>query len=492
MSNKFNANALNEYSRSYARRVASDFYQQNTVISGKQILNLTPIGQVNLFVVNSLFEKWKTDAEKFRSHYFDFAHPEVEEALRSFMNVVSQHIAVRREHIEPLVADAVRRTLCLLFDPRGYFDELLRELPEFTLTSSVARQLTRFTQIHKIIPVTIEQRMNGKPFIYANQALGYLDEVLAQHGQELDRYDKYVPLFGATIPLDLSALLRAHVPDSLINGPARSFFDDSLDQAESKPLPIPAILSINQPVDAEMVTERLTVGQPAVVHTGGDELDRHQTEEDHPDTVQQSAAERGPARSDRMRPNAARPDFEKTVEYRNPSSVNEKPSGGVHFLEEHDVRPEPVSPASQPDQIPINVSVEVVDEPERETTWSPLATSAGRPEAETLNDRLREAASSGAEPIETPVATSVAEAFHQAPIESIGKSISLNQKFRFINQLFNGNPTAYAQAIQELDTMSNYGEALDLISYRYASQYLWDMSSDEVSELVDVLKRRFA
>ncbi len=88
--------------------------------------------------------------------------------------------------------------------------------------------------------------------------------------------------------------------------------------------------------------------------------------------------------------------------------------------------------------------------------------------------------------------TSVAEAFHRAPIESIGKSISLNQKFRFINQLFSGSSTSYAQAIDELDQMENYGQALDLISYRYASQYLWDMSSDEVSELVEILKRRFA
>ena len=101
----------------------------------------------------------------------------------------------------------------------------------------------------------------------------------------------------------------------------------------------------------------------------------------------------------------------------------------------------------------------------------------------TLNDTLRGAAS--AEPI------TVAETFTQAPIESVGRSISLNQKFRFINQLFNGNSSAYNQAIEEIDTLDNYGQALDLISYRYASQYLWDMGSDEVSELIEILKRRF-
>lgn len=471
MSNKFNANALTEYSRSYARRITSDFYQQNTVISGKQILNMTPIGQINLFVVNSLFEKWKTDAEKFRSPYFDFTHPEVEEALRAFMNVVSQHIAVRREHLEPLLADAVRRTLCLLFDPRGYFDEILRELPEFTLTSSVARQLTRFTQIHKVIPVTIEQRMNGKSFIYANQALTYLDEVLAQHSHELDRYDKYVPLFGATIPLDLETLLRAHVPDNLVNSPTRSFFDDSLDHAETPTQlqPIPAILSINQPVDVEMVTEQL---EAAHAH--------------------ERAAHERAAHATLDHSGVSHAIVDSAVTYSNGSSRNDTASGGVHFLADHDETPGPVPVAPiaqpiQPDQTPINVAV--IAEPE-EYTYSSASRQA---EPETLNDRLREAAAGGnTERVDMPVVTSVAEAFHQAPIDSIGKSISLNQKFRFINQLFNSNPAAYAQAIGELDTMNNYGQALDLISYRYASQYLWDMSSDEVSELVEILKRRFA
>ena len=444
MSNKFNTNALAEYSRAYARRVASDFYQQNTVITGKQILNLTPIAQVNLFVVNSLFEKWKADVEKFRSPYFDYAHPEVEESLRSFMNVVSQHIAVRREHLEPLLADATRRTLCLLFDPRGYFDEIFRELPEFTFTASAAKQLTRFTQIHKVIPATIEQRMNGKPFVYANQALTYLDEVLAHHSQELDRYDKFVSIFTATVPLDLGVLLRAHVPDQLVNAPARSFFEDSLDSVE--PEPTQAIISI-KPSDSQpsMPTEPADLHPDATVDSPGSE------------SLGRILFSDGTSAGDFV--------------------------GGTHFLNNRQTSvsgPEPVAPIAQP--------MQADDAPTTAGHRFPVEPEPAGPV--TLNDRLREAAVP-AQP-DAPVVTSVAEAFHRAPVESVNKSISLNQKFRFINQLFNGHSMAYAQAMAELDTMPNYGQALDLISYRYASQYLWDMSSDEVSELVEILKRRFA
>ncbi|TAE32867.1 MAG: hypothetical protein EAZ91_03080 [Cytophagales bacterium] len=384
MSNKFHQSALTEYTRSYARRVCADFFSNHTFISGKQILNLTPIGQINMFIVSNLFDKWKTDAEKFRSPYFDFTHPEVEEAMRAFMNVVSQHIAVRREHLEPMLADALRRTLTLIFDPRYYFDDLLRNQPDFTLTSDAAKQIVRYTQINKFVPTYLMERMNGKPFMYVNQALNCLDEVLSQRGHELERYERYVAILSEKVPFDLGSMLRTS-PDSGNGSPARSFFDTELD---TTPPAIPnTVAAPTKPVIAEKA-------EPVVI-------DRPEPE---------------PAR-------AATP-----------------------------VAPPPTAP--KPAYEAPRMSLQMTPQPE--------------------------------EP------TSVADAFHRAPIESIGKSISLNQKFRFINQLFSGSSTAYAQAVEELDQMENYGQALDLISYRYASQYLWDMSSDEVSELVEILKRRFA
>ncbi len=420
MSNKFNASALTEYSKSYARRTAADFYQQHHTISGQQLLSLAPISQINLFIVNSLFDKWRADAEKFRSPYFDFADPDVEEALESFMNVVSQHISVRREHLEPLLAESIRKTITLIFDPRAYFDEVLRAQPEFTLTADALKQITRYTKINQFIPAHIMQRMNGKPFLYVNQALGFLDEALTQRGHELEHHDKFVETFSEKVPMDVAALLRSHVPDSIPHAPNRSFFDTVTEPAVP---PAPLV-----PTDA-MVSADVA---PAI-----------------------------PPRPDPT-----------------PAPADESGAGGPIFLGDGGSGPEPVAPISQPSQLQTGA------------TSQPLVTGAVREDASsepaqqlTLNDTLREAA-----PVES---ATVAETFTRTPIESVGRSISLNQKFRFINQLFNGNSSAYNQAIEEIDTVDNYGQVLDLISYRYASQYLWDMNSDEVNELVEILKRRF-
>ncbi|HLL93708.1 MAG TPA: hypothetical protein VK404_01930 [Spirosoma sp.] len=431
MSNKFNAHALTEYSKAYARRTASDFYQQHHTINGRQLLSLAPISQINLFVISSLSDKWRADAEKFRSPYFDFTDPDVQEALENFMNIVSQHISVRREHLEPLLVEAIRKTIIMIFDPRAYFDELLRTQPEFTLTADSLKQITRYTKINQFIPAHITKRMNGKSFLYVNQALGYLDEALTQRGHELEHYDKFVEIFSEKVPMDVSALLRSHVPDTIPPAPNRSFFDTVTEPAVP---PAPLV-----PIDTT----------PGVVKPTEQPEDVRPAKPPQPDPTPATA------------------------------SAEESGSGRPVLLEGNEAGPEPVPPAAQPSQLPTGG----VSPPSTTPTGRP----AGSPEPDqslTLNDTLREAAP--AEPV------TVAETFTRTPIESVARSISLNQKFRFINQLFNGNSSAYNQAIEEIDTLANYGQALDLISYQYASQYLWDMSSDEVSELVEILKRRFA
>ncbi|QMW02049.1 hypothetical protein [Spirosoma foliorum] len=418
MSNKFNANALTEYSKSYARRIASDFYQQHATMNGKQILSLTPISQINLFIISSLSDKWQADAAKFRSPYFDFTNEEVQEALQNFMNVVSQYISVRREHLEPLLADATRRAIILIFDPRSYFDDLLRGQPDFTVTSAALKQIVRYTKINQFIPAHITQRMNGKSFIYVNQALIYLDEALTQKGHEIEQYDKFVAQFSEKLPMDVSALLRSHVPDSIPAAPLRSFFDTAI-ESTVPPAPLVAIESL-----AETTS-------PAI---------------------------------------PPRPDLTPA-----PDLVEDFSSSGTKFIDGTSGGPEPVAPISQPSPLQTGAITTPTE------VKQPIIAVDTPP---SLNDTLRDTAP--AEP------STVAETFHRAPIESVARSISLNQKFRFINQLFNGNSSAYNQAVEEIDTLNNYGQALDLISYRYASQYLWDMSSDEVSELVEILKRRFS
>jgi hypothetical protein len=128
--------ALESYSKAYARKAVADFFSAHELMQGKQILTFTEISQVNMFVLQHLFTTWQEETAKLQSPYFDYQAYEVKEALGQFMNTVSKHIAIRREHFEPLVIYAVKSTLVLLLAPQEFFTQLIKKkaLPLTLLT----------------------------------------------------------------------------------------------------------------------------------------------------------------------------------------------------------------------------------------------------------------------------------------------------------------------------------------------------------------------
>ncbi len=60
------------------------------------------------------------------------------------------------------------------------------------------------------------------------------------------------------------------------------------------------------------------------------------------------------------------------------------------------------------------------------------------------------------------------------PIESIKTSITLNQRFMFVNDLFKGSMDDFEMAIGVLENCSNVDEAMDFIKTNYFNKNIWD------------------
>ena len=73
------------------------------------------------------------------------------------------------------------------------------------------------------------------------------------------------------------------------------------------------------------------------------------------------------------------------------------------------------------------------------------------------------------------------------PIRDIGASLGLNDRFKLINELFNGDRDSYQQTINILDSATNFNEAFNYIS----TSYDWDMEDDSVLMLLDLVRRKF-
>lgn len=74
-------------------------------------------------------------------------------------------------------------------------------------------------------------------------------------------------------------------------------------------------------------------------------------------------------------------------------------------------------------------------------------------------------------------------------LETLNNCFGLNEKFVYINELFNGSKDEFNETIQQIDSDSTYHDALITASV-YANKYNWDLESSTVLDFITKLKRR--
>jgi hypothetical protein len=172
-----------------------------------------------MLTIKALFDKWQADNQRLRSPYFDFNDPEVQQALKTFMNTVSQHISIKREHFEPLLVDSVGETLVLILEPQTFYKELMRDLPSFKFSLENIRPLTKYIVINKDILPQIAEKLNGHKFVLANQAMTWLEETPLS----VENPDKYLAQFAEIIPIPEELVQSKESPKVIDTN--TSFFD---------------------------------------------------------------------------------------------------------------------------------------------------------------------------------------------------------------------------------------------------------------------------
>lgn len=86
---------------------------------------------------------------------------------------------------------------------------------------------------------------------------------------------------------------------------------------------------------------------------------------------------------------------------------------------------------------------------------------------------------------------SISDTYQNRKIESIKGNISLNQKYLFINNLFDGDANVFDRVIAEIESCTSLQQAKDNVLKTYIDRYRWNLTSPEAEEFFDVLKKRF-
>ncbi|MBC3540326.1 hypothetical protein H7U12_11600 [Rufibacter sp. H-1] len=99
----------------------------------------------------------------------------------------------------------------------------------------------------------------------------------------------------------------------------------------------------------------------------------------------------------------------------------------------------------------------------------------------TLNERLKQ-----------PVVASMADRQQDQKIGSLKEAISINQRFSFINELFEGDNMAYHAVIKQLDEYGSPDQAKQYLVKDVGSKYNWSRKEEHVQKLTKLIERKFA
>lgn len=179
MEEKISQSAIVRYSQQYTRKVLDRFYAQKTHINGQELLQLTEVEQINLFIIQMLFRAWKTEMQNSRSVYFNYDAEVVKQAQQELMNVLSRHIYIERNHLEPLLQQATAQALNDVLNPYDFFSKLITGNNNELIADQFKEEL-KYLKLNKAPLLRLSQILQERKIqtISGNEAFSILDTIL--------------------------------------------------------------------------------------------------------------------------------------------------------------------------------------------------------------------------------------------------------------------------------------------------------------------------
>lgn len=219
MESKLNHSSIEAYSKSYADKIASEFYKSQEAINGRQIVELSNIRQINFLILKNLFEQWKKETEKLKSPYFNYNAPEVAEALNTFMNVLSQNIFIKRPQFEPLLNKAVHDTILLIFSPFEFFGKEINNPEKKKVSLEELQELSKYVKnnpepLEALIALLKDRSLNE---VYNDEGYKMLNDIFETNKKEVSEdYNEYLELFSKTLPLTKEMVFEEKVKEPVV------------------------------------------------------------------------------------------------------------------------------------------------------------------------------------------------------------------------------------------------------------------------------------
>ncbi|WP_027001702.1 hypothetical protein [Hugenholtzia roseola] len=427
MATKLNPQAVEQYAAQVANSICDNFFSQEARVLGAQLMRLTPIEQVNQFLIKLLFEKWQLENQKLKSPFFDYEKPDVKEALKALQDKLSHAISMERPTFEPLLIEALADALYLILAPYQFFEKEYDKIGNnLHLPSQLAPTFKRI-KIHQQFKETYWDKILRKSInesIEKTTALKVLETLLSEF-EAFDNPREILRIFNKYAPLELKNLtwVEPQKPKESSN-----FFES----AETATSVVP-------------------------------ELKPQQT---------QSYTEKEPLHSERQTSDALLKEWQTAGA---PNGQAKEPfvqdwkadKGGQAEANEVEM---PLKEPKTEKRIPFDF----------ENNFAPALD-----DVQQTRDYLQEVE----KPFkENPT---VLEAYNSVSFESLRDIITLENKVAYISELFGGDAENYETAIAEIDQTRSYEDAMQVIRSRYFRPLGWEYDKEEVLQLFQAVERKF-
>ncbi|WP_436514710.1 hypothetical protein [Ekhidna sp. To15] len=431
MQKKLNEDFIDGYCEKFASKVTADFFKDGKeVITGKEILKVTPSKQVNFFVIKLLFRYWQEETKKLESPFFNYKHEEVRQAMIQFMNVLSQHIEINKEKFETLLNHAIKDTLYLAAMPQAYVQIDLDSRGVETIKEKSVEGTVKYLKIHKKEIQNFLSDMKGLS----------IDDVVDELPEEFDDFDT-TEAVKAECEL-LTNILPISAEKIFSDDPEMDEFDED---------------DLFEPGEEDLVEERPKPRKTA------------------PDANEETANIEMNAEDDAM----AEEDIEDERE----------PQPKAPEVKKEESEPEAEAKKEEPEaEEPIEKAEETPEETEEEEPKKEVRTPVMLEDEDKEDDFPEETINKQFESQEETVADHLENNNKES---SILELISLNHRYMFIKELFRNDKHEFENALVELEDYDSFDESVEFLVQGYAKHNEWDMQSDEVKEFLKVLFRRF-
>jgi len=113
------------------------------------------------------------------------------------------------------------------------------------------------------------------------------------------------------------------------------------------------------------------------------------------------------------------------------------------------------------------------------------------PENDSINEKFKSKNQTLLDTFGSEKKEAIIDIHAKKPLDGLKKSITINQRFMFENDLFKGDKSEFEMVINYLDNCTNNLEAMEFINLNYIQKKNWDVEKEEVVEFLSVVNKRF-